>query len=179
MASRNRSFAPRRRASNVTAKAKGDLRRMDFACFAAHSDPSASSARNIAGTDVSSKQDIAAGNGSASGGRRTKSFMAFATALSLPSKSASANAAIKSALLHLNKYIVAYVNNSNFRVNSISPGGLIDGQPESFLQAYKTKTLGQGMLESKDMMGAITFLLSDNAQYINCQNIIIDDGFTI
>jgi NAD(P)-dependent dehydrogenase (short-subunit alcohol dehydrogenase family) len=88
-------------------------------------------------------------------------------------------AAIKSALLHLNKYIVAYVNNSNFRVNSISPGGLIDGQPESFLQAYKTKTLGQGMLESKDMMGAITFLLSDNAQYINCQNIIIDDGFTI
>ena len=88
-------------------------------------------------------------------------------------------AAIKSALLHLNKYVVAYVNNSNFRINSISPGGLIDGQPESFLQAYKTKTLGKGMLESKDMIGAIEFLLSDSSQYVNCQNIIIDDGFTL
>lgn len=88
-------------------------------------------------------------------------------------------AAIKSALLHLNKYVVAYVKNSNFRINSISPGGLLDGQHESFLQAYKTKTLGQGMLEPKDMMGAIIFLLSDSSQYINCQNIIIDDGFTL
>lgn len=88
-------------------------------------------------------------------------------------------AAIKSALLHLNTYTVAYVKNSNFRVNSISPGGLLDGQPAKFQQAYKEQTLGQGMLESKDMMGAIQFLLSDSSQYINCQNIVIDDGFTM
>jgi len=88
-------------------------------------------------------------------------------------------AAIKSALLHLNKYVVAYVNNSNFRINSISPGGILDGQSNSFQQAYKAQTLGQGMLKPKDMMGAIQFLLSDSSQYINCQNIIIDDGFTI
>ncbi|WP_057830863.1 oxidoreductase [Colwellia sp. TT2012] len=88
-------------------------------------------------------------------------------------------AAIKSALQHLNKYVVAYVKNSNFRINSISPGGLLDSQPDNFQQAYKAQTLGQGMLEAKDMMGAITFLLSDSSQYINCQNIIIDDGFTI
>jgi len=88
-------------------------------------------------------------------------------------------AAIKSALLHLNKYVVAYVKNSNFRINSISPGGILDGQSNSFQQAYKAQTLGQGMLKPKDMMGAIQFLLSDSSQYINCQNIIIDDGFTI
>lgn len=87
--------------------------------------------------------------------------------------------AIKSALLHLNKYVVAYVKNSNFRINSISPGGLLDNQPESFLTAYKTKTLGQGMLEAKDMTGAVLFLLSDASQYVNCQNIVIDDGFTL
>ena len=88
-------------------------------------------------------------------------------------------AAIKSALLHLNKYVVAFVKNSKFRINSISPGGVLDGQPDSFLQEYKAQTLGQGMLEPEDMMGAIKFLLSDSSQYVNCQNIIIDDGFTI
>lgn len=88
-------------------------------------------------------------------------------------------AAIKSALLHLNKYVVAYVKNSKFRINSISPGGVLDDQPDSFLQEYKAQTLGKGMLDPEDLMGAIKFLLSDSSQFVNCQNIIIDDGFTI
>ncbi len=33
-------------------------------------------------------------------------------------------AAIKSAILHLNKYVVTYVNDSRFRINSVSPGGI-------------------------------------------------------
>tara|TARA_R110002096_G_scaffold410190_1_gene609762 strand:+ start:15882 stop:16646 length:765 start_codon:yes stop_codon:yes gene_type:complete len=88
-------------------------------------------------------------------------------------------AAIKSGLLHLNKYVAAYVNNSNFRVNSVSPGGLIDNQPPEFIENYKSKTLGTGMLDAKDMCGAVQFLLSDAANYINGQNIIVDDGFTL
>ncbi|MCF6216959.1 MAG: SDR family oxidoreductase [Emcibacter sp.] len=88
-------------------------------------------------------------------------------------------AVIKSGLLHLNKYVAAYVNNSNFRVNSVSPGGLIDDQPPEFIEKYKLNTLGTGMLNAKDMCGAVQFLLSDAANYINGQNIIIDDGFTL
>ena len=88
-------------------------------------------------------------------------------------------AAVKSSLIHLNKYVAAYVNNSNFRINSVSPGGLLDGQPESFLLKYKEKTLGHGMLQSSDILGTIKFLLSDSAQYINGQNIVVDDGFTL
>ena len=88
-------------------------------------------------------------------------------------------AAAKSSLIHLNKYVAAYVNNSNFRINSVSPGGLLDGQPESFLHKYKEKTLGRGMLQSSDILGSIKFLLSDSAQYINGQNIVVDDGFTL
>jgi NAD(P)-dependent dehydrogenase (short-subunit alcohol dehydrogenase family) len=86
-------------------------------------------------------------------------------------------AAIKSALIHLNKYVTAYVNDSKFRMNSVSPGGILDGQPESFLRRYKDETLGQGMLECHDMVGAIKFLLSEDSKYINAQNIIVDDGF--
>lgn len=88
-------------------------------------------------------------------------------------------AAVKSSLLHLNKYVAAYINNSNFRINSVSPGGLLDGQPESFLMKYKEKTLGHGMLKSSDILGAIKFLLSDSSQFINGQNIVVDDGFTL
>jgi len=88
-------------------------------------------------------------------------------------------AAIKSGLLHLNKYVVKYVNDSDFRINSVSPGGIFDSQPESFLAAYKEKTHGAGMLDSKDMLGSILFLLSDQSRYVTGQNIIVDDGFTL
>lgn len=88
-------------------------------------------------------------------------------------------AAIKSALIHLNKYIVKYVNNSDFRINSVSPGGIFDNQPQSFLAAYKDKTHGTGMLDPTDMLGSILFLLSDQSSYVTGQNIIIDDGFSL
>lgn len=88
-------------------------------------------------------------------------------------------AAIKSALIHLSKYVVNYVGNSKFRVNCVSPGGLKDGQPDSFLEKYKNHTLGAGMLEVTDMCGVVEFLMSDSARFINGQNIVVDDGFTL
>lgn len=88
-------------------------------------------------------------------------------------------AAIKSAVIHLNKYVVNYINDSNFRVNSVSPGGILDGQPEAFLNKYKKNTHGEGMLSPEDMLGAIVFLLSDSANYMTGQNIVIDDGFSL
>ena len=88
-------------------------------------------------------------------------------------------AAIKSAIIHMNKYVACYIKNSAFRINSVSPGGLIDKQPESFLQEYKKLTLGKGMLNVEDILGTILFLLSDSSKYINGQNIIVDDGFSL
>lgn len=87
--------------------------------------------------------------------------------------------AIKSALQHLSKYIVSYVKDSRFRINSVSPGGIFDHQPEAFLQAYKKNTHGAGMLDVKDVMGSIIFLLSEQSKYVTGQNIIIDDGFSL
>ncbi|MER0510280.1 oxidoreductase [Aeromonas veronii] len=88
-------------------------------------------------------------------------------------------AAIKSALLHLSKYVVAYVADSRFRVNSVSPGGIFDHQPSDFLEAYKCQTLGKGMLDVDDVIGSIVYLLSDYARYVNGQNIVVDDGFIL
>jgi len=88
-------------------------------------------------------------------------------------------AAIKAAILQLNKYISAYVSHSDFRVNSVSPGGIIDNQPKSFLKNYKKNTNGAGMLDVDDVCGAIMFLLSDASRYMTGQNLIVDDGFVL
>lgn len=88
-------------------------------------------------------------------------------------------AAIKSALLHLNKYIIAYVNDSRFRVNAVSPGGIFDNQPEAFCNAYRSFTHGAGMLDVSEIIGSIMFLLSDHSRYVTGQNIVVDDGFSL
>ncbi|MCD5987015.1 SDR family oxidoreductase [Pseudomonas sp. CDFA 553] len=88
-------------------------------------------------------------------------------------------AAIKSALIHLSKYVTSFVGDSRFRSNCVSPGGLFDRQPEAFLEKYKEACLGKGMLDIEDVMGSIAFLLSDKSKYINGQNLIVDDGFSL
>lgn len=88
-------------------------------------------------------------------------------------------AAIKSAILHLNKYVVSYVNDSRFRINCVSPGGIFDHQPELFLSKYKSNTHGQGMLEVEEVIGSVLFLLSQQSRFVTGQNIIVDDGFSL
>jgi enoyl-[acyl-carrier-protein] reductase (NADH) len=61
----------------------------------------------------------------------------------------------------------------------VSPGGIFDHQASEFLEAYKAHTLGRGMLDVGDVLGSILYLLSDYSQYVNGQNIVVDDGFTL
>jgi len=88
-------------------------------------------------------------------------------------------AAIKSGLIHLSKYMAKYFKGKNIRVNTISLGGIEDKQPEPFLRAYKEFCLNRGMLDAKDISGTVLFLLSDLSEYVNGQNIVVDDGFTL
>tara|TARA_R110002126_G_C10488035_1_gene502899 strand:+ start:11310 stop:12080 length:771 start_codon:yes stop_codon:yes gene_type:complete len=88
-------------------------------------------------------------------------------------------AAIKSGLIHLTKYMAKYFSGNNIRVNSLSPGGIFDNQNQDFLEAYKKRCLSKGMLNAEDLNGALTFLLSDSSKFVNGQNIIVDDGFTL
>ena len=88
-------------------------------------------------------------------------------------------AAIKSAIQHLTKYVVKYIGDSSFRANCISPGGIFNNQPDSFVDAYKKETNSKGMLDANDLMGGVIFLLSEQSKYVTGQNIIVDDGFTL
>ncbi|WP_313026055.1 oxidoreductase [Pseudomonas lopnurensis] len=86
---------------------------------------------------------------------------------------------IKSGLLHLTKYMAKYLAGSGVRVNALSPGGILDGQNSEFIRRYNEKCFSKGMLEKEDMIGSLVFLLSDESMYINGQNLIVDDGFTV
>ena len=88
-------------------------------------------------------------------------------------------AAIKAGLIHLTKYMAKYFKGMNIKVNALSPGGILDAQPEAFLANYKKECMSKGMLDKSDLKGTLIYLLSDMSRYVNGQNIIIDDGFTL
>lgn len=87
--------------------------------------------------------------------------------------------AIKAGIIHLTRYFAQYYKSASVRANSISPGGILDNQPASFVKAYKAHTGSKGMLHADDVAGALLFLLSDHSLHVTGQNLIVDDGFTI
>ena len=79
----------------------------------------------------------------------------------------------------MSQYMAKFLAGENIRVNCISPGGILDSQPEIFLKRYNNSCLNKGMLNTDDLVGALLFLISDNSKFINGQNIIVDDGWSL
>ena len=87
--------------------------------------------------------------------------------------------AVKSGIISLTSWLAKYYKNKKIRVNCVSPGGILDQQPESFLEKYRNSCTSKGMLDPTDVAGTVLFLLSDQSKYINGQNIVIDDGWSL
>ena len=88
-------------------------------------------------------------------------------------------AAIKSAIIQITRYLAQYFKTSGVRCNALSPGGIFDQQPASFLENYNSHCGSKGMLDAQDILGTLIFLLSDSSRYITGQNLIVDDGFSL
>lgn len=88
-------------------------------------------------------------------------------------------AAIKSSIIQLTRYFAQYFKAVGVRCNALSPGGILDQQPESFLKQYNSHCGKKGMLDAQDIVGALVFLLSDDSRYLTGQNLIVDDGFCL
>ena len=88
--------------------------------------------------------------------------------------------AIKSGIISITKWLAKYYANQNIRINCISPGGILDNQPRTFLDKYRSACSNIGMLSAEEhISGTLVFLLSDLSKAINGQNIIIDDGWSL
>jgi len=87
--------------------------------------------------------------------------------------------AVKSGIISLTSWLAKYYKNKNIMVNCVSPGGILDQQPQSFLDKYCNSCTSKGMLDPTDIAGTVLFLLSKQAKYINGQNIVVDDGWSL
>jgi NAD(P)-dependent dehydrogenase (short-subunit alcohol dehydrogenase family) len=90
----------------------------------------------------------------------------------------AAYSAIKGGIISFTKYLATYYAENNIRANVISPGGILDRQPGSFIQKYAKKTPLGRMGHPADIAGAAIFLSSDASSYITGQNIVVDGGWT-
>ena len=92
--------------------------------------------------------------------------------------SAPAYSAIKGGIINFSRYLASYLGKKNIRVNCVSPGGIFDNQNPEFVRRYNEKVPLGRMGNPEDISPAVSFLLSDEAQYITGQNIAVDGGWT-
>ena len=87
--------------------------------------------------------------------------------------------AVKAGIINITKYMAKFCKGKKIKVNCISPGGILDKQHKNFIKKYKESCLSKGLIDSKDLNGVVEFLISDKSNFINGQNIIIDDGWSL
>jgi len=95
-------------------------------------------------------------------------------------------AASKGGLLQLTRVLAADLAPRAIRVNAVAPGftrtamteaTLADGDRRAWIESHIP--LGGRVAEPEEIAGVVCFLLSDDAQYITGQNIVVDGGLTL
>tara|TARA_R110000851_G_scaffold151443_1_gene292630 strand:+ start:7905 stop:8690 length:786 start_codon:yes stop_codon:yes gene_type:complete len=82
----------------------------------------------------------------------------------------------KFGLVGMTKYLATYYGDKNIRVNSISPGGVFNGQPEDFVKRL-SNLIPMGRMARKDeYKGAVVFLCSEASSYMTGENIVMNGG---
>jgi NAD(P)-dependent dehydrogenase (short-subunit alcohol dehydrogenase family) len=87
--------------------------------------------------------------------------------------------AIKAGIISITKWLAKYYADRGIRVNCVSPGGIMAGQPDSFLEKYRKSCTNIGMLTADHVAKSIVFLLSPASSAINGHNLIVDDGWSL
>jgi NAD(P)-dependent dehydrogenase (short-subunit alcohol dehydrogenase family) len=91
----------------------------------------------------------------------------------------AAYSAIKGGLNNFTRYLASYYGAYQIRVNTVSPGGIYDNQPESFVNNYNKKVPMKRMGSPKDIVSAVYFLLTNDSSYITGHNLVVDGGWSI
>ena len=93
-------------------------------------------------------------------------------------KSFPAYSASKAGVIGLTRWLATWWGKDSVRVNSVSPGGVLNNHNERFTVAYGSRTPMGRMAEKDEISGILIYLLSDASRYCTGQNFVIDGGFT-
>ena len=83
----------------------------------------------------------------------------------------------KGGMIALTKYLARKLGPKNIRTNCVSPGGLLSGQDDTFVERYSSKVPLGRMADHDDIKGLIVFLASAGSSYLNGENILMDGGY--
>ena len=86
---------------------------------------------------------------------------------------------IKAGLVGLTKYLSTYWADSGVRCNSLSPGGVYNNQPSTFLQKINQQIPLGRMASPDEYRASLIYLCSSASSYLNGHNLVVDGGRSV
>ncbi len=85
---------------------------------------------------------------------------------------------VKSGLIGLTRYLATYWPDRGVRCNAICPGGVENGQPESFLKEVSSRIPMNRLANADEYQGTLIWMISDASSYLNGSVVAVDGGRT-
>jgi NAD(P)-dependent dehydrogenase (short-subunit alcohol dehydrogenase family) len=96
----------------------------------------------------------------------------------LPFLKSPAYGASKAGVVNMTKYFSTLWGPRGVRVNTLSPGGVLGAQDESFKGKYNSRVPLGRMATFDDLKGPLVFLASSASSYVTGHELRVDGGFT-
>jgi len=85
---------------------------------------------------------------------------------------------VKAGIMGLTSYLATYWATRGVRCNTLTVGGVYNGQPDDFVQRAASRIPMARMANRDEYEGAIVFLCSDASSFMTGANLVVDGGKT-